>query len=384
MTATSRPGPIDWRWALPRILVVFLVTRLLVLAVAFTVETTQPPPPEDVIVDARPILTSLTSWDARYYTSIAQDGYHADPSSGPDYAFYPGYPIAIRALSPLTLGDVGLAAVLVANGAFLLLLVALYALSVRYLERERAMLALWFFGLAPGAVAYGLAYSESVFVLCLVLAFLAMERRQAWLAGIALALATLTRVPGILFGLPLLMLLVSQDGYRPTRRWLPFLLAPAVLLGHYAVLWWVTGDPLAAVSAQSYWHSDPVMDETGALVAGAAPTTAFGSEHLALGVAPPWMMLLWLGVLGFYTFLLVYFRPDRIRLPYATVAVLAIATVFLSTSWMSSPRFLAVAWPFAWVLANRRSRWGRGTVLAAFALVQIVLLWLAFSWQVAP
>ena len=96
------------------------------------------------------------------------------------------------------------------------------------------------------------------------------------------------------------------------------------------------------------------------------------------------MMPLWLGVLGFYTFLLVYFRPDRIPLPYATVAVLAIATVFISTSWMSSPRFLAVAWPFAWVLANRRSRWGRGAVLAAFALVQVVLLWLAFSWQLAP
>ena len=208
MTDMSRLGPIDWRWALPRILAVFLVTRLLVLAVAFTVEATQPPPPEDVIVDARPILTSLTSWDGRYYTSIADDGYHADPSYGPDYAFYPGYPIAVRALSLLTLGDIDLAAVLVANGAFLLLLVALFALSMRYLDRERAMLALWFFALAPGAVAYGLAYSESVFVLCLVLAFLAMERRHAWLAGIALALATLTRVPGILFGLPLLMLLV--------------------------------------------------------------------------------------------------------------------------------------------------------------------------------
>ena len=378
------PRRIDWRWALPRILAVFLVTRLLVLAVAITAETTQPPPPEDVIVDARPILTSLTSWDGRYYTGIAAHGYHADPSYGPDYAFYPGYPIAIRALSLLTLGDIDLAAVLVGNGAFLLLLVALYALSVRYLDRERALLALWFFALAPGAVAYGLAYSESVFVLCLVLAFLALERRHVWLAGIALALATLTRVPGILFGLPLLMLLVSQDGYRPTRRWLPFLLAPAVLLGHYAVLWWVTGDPFAAVSAQAYWHTDPVLDETGALVEGAAPSAAFGSEHLALGVAPPWMMLLWLGVLGFHTFLLVYFRPDRIPLPYATVAVLAIATVFISTSWMSSPRFLAVAWPFAWVLANRRSRWGRGAVLAAFALGQVVLLWLAFSWQLAP
>ena len=384
MTDTPRLGRIDWRWALPRILAVFLITRLLLVAVAVAVEATQPPPPDDVIVDARPILTSLTSWDGRYYTSIADDGYHADPSYGPDYAFYPGYPIAVRALSLLTLGDTDLAALVAANGAFLLALIALYALSVRYLDRERALLALCFFALAPGAIAFGMAYSDSLFVLFLVAAFLAMERRHAWLAGIALAMATLTRVPGILFGLPLLLLLVSQDGYRPSRRWLPFLLAPAVLVAYYGYLWWLTGDFFAAASAQSYWNADPVIDASGALIEGAVPASSFGSEHLALGIAPQWTIALWVGILGLYTFLLVYFRPDRIKPAYVAVAVIAILTVFLAMRLQSSPRYLAVAWPFAWVLANRRSRWGRAAALAAFALGQVVLLWLAFSWQLAP
>ena len=46
--AGSGPRPqrtgIDWRWALPRIALVFLVSRLLVLSVAVAVESTQAPP----------------------------------------------------------------------------------------------------------------------------------------------------------------------------------------------------------------------------------------------------------------------------------------------------------------------------------------------------
>ena len=387
----SRPTPlpawpqsIDWRWALPRILVVFLVTRLLLVAVAVAVETTQPAPPEGVAIDDRPVLTSLTVWDARYYTSISDLGYHADPDYGPDYAFYPGYPIVVRAASLLTLGDTNLAAVAVANLAFLLALVALYALSRRYLDRERALRSQWFFALAPGAAAFGLAYSDSVFVLLLLAAFLAMEERRVWIAGIALALATLVRVPGILFGLPLLMMLTAEEGYRPSRRWLPLLLAPAVLVAFYGYLWWLTGDFFAAAAAQSYWNPDPVLDEAGAPTGALDFTTSHGDESFSLAWAPEWIYAIWIGILAVYVFLFVYFRHDRIPLPYLTMAVMTVATIFISAGLQSSTRYLAVAWPFAWVLANRRSRFGRSAALVVFAVGQVVLLWLAFTWRLAP
>ncbi|MEX1295260.1 MAG: mannosyltransferase family protein, partial [Candidatus Limnocylindrales bacterium] len=120
--APPRLSDIDWRWALPRILVIFVVTRLLVLAVAVAVETTQPAPPDGVRVDERPIIGSLTAWDGVYYVGIAQDGYHAEVDDFPDYAFYPGYPIAVRATMLVTGGDAGVASVLAGNVAFLLAL----------------------------------------------------------------------------------------------------------------------------------------------------------------------------------------------------------------------------------------------------------------------
>ncbi len=191
---SPRLSDIDWRWALPRIALVFIVTRLLVLLVAVAVETTQPAPPDGVRVDDRPILSSLTVWDGTYYVGIAEDGYHAEVEDFPDYAFYPGYPALIRGASLLTGGDTAIAAVLVANLAYLLALIALYALSVRYLRPDRAVLGLWFMSLAPGAVAYALSYSEGLFLLFAVAAFLAMETRHPWLAGGALAWSN-TRLP---------------------------------------------------------------------------------------------------------------------------------------------------------------------------------------------
>ncbi len=167
------------------------------------VETTQPMPPEGVRVDDRPIIGSLTAWDGTYYVGIAEEGYHAEVDDFPDYAFYPGYPIVVRATMLFTGGDAGVAAVVAGNLAFFLALIVLYALSVRQLEPARAMLSLWFLSLAPGAIAFTLSYSDSLLLLLAACAFLAMETRHGWLAGIALALATLTRVPGILLGLPL-------------------------------------------------------------------------------------------------------------------------------------------------------------------------------------
>ena len=98
-TAPPRLSDIDWRWALPRILLVFIVTRLLVLAVVVAVETTQPMPPEGARADDRPILGSLTAWDGIYYLDIVENGYQADADPFPNYAFFPAYPALVRATS---------------------------------------------------------------------------------------------------------------------------------------------------------------------------------------------------------------------------------------------------------------------------------------------
>jgi hypothetical protein len=361
---------IDWRWALPRIALVFLVSRLLVVGVAVAVEATQPAPAGLVRVDDRPILASLTLWDTEHYIGIAEDGYDAEIGTFPEYAFYPGFPVTFRVASLWTGGDLALAAVLVANLAFALALVVLYALSVRYQTPARAVWSLWFLALAPPSFSFAIAYSEGLFLLLVVSAFLAAETRHPWVAAAALALAAVTRAPGILMALPLLALCVQRDGWRTVRSWLPVLLVPAALALYFGYLWWLTGDPLAAVSAQRFWSP-----------AEAGGTPPAGRVEDA---APTALLVYWIGAMAFATFLFVFFRHDKVPLAYWLVALMAVLSVFLSGWLQSGPRYIAIAWPFAWVLANRQSVIGRRVLLAVFAAGQVVVAWLAFTWQAPP
>ena len=116
----------------------------------------------------------------------------------------------MKVASLLTLGDIELAAILVANIAFVGALMLLYALSRRYLDHETSVRALVYLAIAPGAVAFAMAYSESLFLLLALGAFLAAERGRFAVMAVALALASLTRLPGLLIVLPLALLSGSR------------------------------------------------------------------------------------------------------------------------------------------------------------------------------
>ena len=229
-----------------------------------------------------------------------------------------------------------------------------------------------------------MSYTESQFLLLAVTAFLAMELRRVALAGVFLALTALTRVPGLLLLLPLFLLLVERDGWRPTRAWLAFLIAPIAVACLYVYFWWLTGDPLAALQVQSYWRAEEIVDTAGGATGTLDYTTDHGLEQMTLAPAPTWVIAYYVGTLAFHTFLLVFFRHDRIKPAYTLVALLGILTVFASGLLQSAPRYLAMAWPSYWVLANRESRLGKGAVLLVFAVLQVLVSWTAFTWVLAP
>jgi hypothetical protein len=335
-----RGDSVGWREALPRILAVFLVSRLLVLLVAGSLLAIPVDHDPDTFTD-RPILAALTGSDAVYYLGIAADGYHAEAIKDGyhDWAFFPLFPVVVRAVSLLTLGDVALAGVLASNLAFLAALIVLHALAVPYLGRERSVRALALLTLAPGAVAFAMAYSDSLYLLLAAGAFLAGERRRWAVAGLLYGLASLTRLPGVLVGLPLAILLLQSTGWRPDRRLAWLAAGPAALAGFAAWQGSVLGDPLAFLHAQGAW--------------AIAPIVGGGSTSVQVDVLP----ILLVATLLFYTFLLVYLRPDRIPLPYAVLTLLSLGTVIASLRLQSVARYLAVAWPFAWILAGRRAAW---------------------------
>lgn len=353
------------------LIAVFVASRFLVIATAIVAEYLVPRNPLLVPGDPAPILTSLTSWDGWYYLGIARDGYQALPVSG-DYAnvaFAPLYPALVGVLSAPWPAATGVIAILVSNVAFLVALGLLVRLGTPYLGRRRASLAAGLLCIYPFASVFAMAYTESLFLLCMVAAFLAAERRHRAWAGIFLALTVLSRVQGAALILPLFVLMLRQDGWRPrwSQAWL--LLGPLAALGFLAYVATLTGSATGFLDAQRAWGREGLGGATG-------------DETIAAKFSPYQAALLL--TLLWSVFLLVFVRVDRMRAEYWLVPVVFIAAELSSGSLEAVGRITMLAFPLMWILANRRSSFARRAwPMASVGLFTLVAL-LSFGGYWVP
>jgi Mannosyltransferase (PIG-V) len=372
--------PMRWRQALVAIAALFIVTRGALVLVALFLEYSIPLGYHGPSYATGLLLTSLTGSDSVYLLGIASEGYHADPVQAVfrDWAFFPLYPLVTRAFSILTFGNIAIAGVLVANLAFVAALAVLYRLSILHLDHDRAVRSLAFVALAPGAVAFAMAYTDSLFLLLAAGAFLAAEQRRWWLMALLYGLATLTRLQGILLGLPLAILIVDAStptaGWRSVLAWrtprLGWLAAGPLAFGLFAAYLGATfGDPLGMFTAQKAWSQ-----------IGQEPT---GPATPVLDRFDPIVLLL-VGVLLFYLFLFVFRRVDRPPAAYTAMALVTVVTALATGRLQSIGRYLVVAWPFSWTLASRRAAWFELVGLAGFATLFVIHAVLHFTQALAP
>lgn len=344
----------------------------------------------------------LDGWyqmDSGWYHAIATVGYSYVPGQQSSIAFFPTYPMAVRLLGA-AIGDEQLAGSLlsVGCGAAFVALFARWAWS--RLHREAALLAVALLLLYPYALyLYGAMYGESVFMLTALGAFLLLERRQYWLAGLVGALATAGRPVGVAVAVGLVVGTLEQlardrrtstdrtglekagkaDGPgRPTLRDLlgavpavrwrqaGVLLSAAGLVGWCWYLWVTFGDPLAWISVQAApgWYQ------------GSGPRTWFKIMYLgALVVGTPQLAAI-LTAQAVFCLLAILLLPRVLRTfgwGYAAYAAVVLGIVIVGTKdFMGAGRYVLVAFPVIAAggafLAGARRRWVRWAVLGVFAL----------------
>jgi Mannosyltransferase (PIG-V) len=283
-------------------------------------------------------------FDAAWFLEISQHGYREDDASA---AFLPGYPLAIRAVSWLV-GNQLTAALLVSNGAFLLALIVLHALTAEEYDVATARRAVVITAAFPTSFFLLAPYSESSFLLLTLLAFRSAAGRRWAAAGIAGAAAAATRAVGI----ALIPALAVEAWQRRTRGGAArgFVAAASVLVGPilYLAYWSSRGDMRAPIDAQAAWDRRLTF-----------PLTALG-RGLTLGVRgidDPigrfWSADLLVAALAVIP-LAIGWR--RLRAPYS---VYAAASLLLPLSYplaarplLSFPRFVAVVFPVSWVWAT--------------------------------
>src|SRR6266508_3281442 len=201
----------------------------------------------------------FAAWDSGWYFDIASRGYYFNPHGQSSIAFFPLYPMLMRAVAwPMggTEKMIWLAGILISCTAFALALLALHRLTERVTgDREAAGRTIFYLAVFPFSLFFTRVYAESVFLLMTVLAVSRAHDGRWWRAGLWGALATLTRPNGITIGLPLACLaLAGQPAARElARRFIALLLIPIALAGYCAYVYTLSGDPLAWLSAQVHW-----------------------------------------------------------------------------------------------------------------------------------
>lgn len=144
-------------------------------------------------------------WDTRPYLSISTDGYSDVGDHKSDIVFFPVYPILIAIVSLSNLYHPFIAGLIISWIAFALAGVVLYKLIMLDFDRHIASRAVRYLAIFPFSFFFGMAYTESLFLL-LVVSTMYSVRTRRWLWSISLLfLAGLTRLQGALLLIPVLL-----------------------------------------------------------------------------------------------------------------------------------------------------------------------------------
>jgi 4-amino-4-deoxy-L-arabinose transferase-like glycosyltransferase len=189
-------------------------------------------------------------WDGGWFVDIARNGYTDEHTTT---AFFPAYPLVVRAGAWVLGGHEVLAGVIVSLLATAAAFVLLHDLARTLVGADAARRALVYLALFPTAFFLGAVYSESLYLLLSVGAFVAMTRGRFVAAGVAAGLSILTRPTGVI-----LLLALAVGAWRARDRAAALArLAVAVPIGAAWPLWlWATFDhPLAFLGAEkNTWH----------------------------------------------------------------------------------------------------------------------------------
>lgn len=339
------------------------------------------------------LLEPLFHWDGYWYILIADRGYSIHAATT---AFWPLYPLLIKAGYDLSKWPMPILGVILSNLALLGALLVLYRLVRLDYGDAVAGRTVWLLALFPTAFFFSAVYTESLFLL-LTAASIYCGRTDRWGRAAAFGfLAALTRNTGVLVIIPLGLLLIQRYGWDPRKWFHRGIQVAGVALGpllYFAFLQTVWGDPLITLKAQQQWARYQTM-----------PWNTFAAAFQQLDLR--WLH--WLGTTPDRTMLtstvtrasfaqgnaydlsitllfipIALYALWRVRPAYSLYALALFMLPLFSPSYvhalMSMPRFVIVMFPFFIALAMLlRHRWLFGAALV-LSVAQFAALLIQFG-----
>jgi hypothetical protein len=295
------------------------------------------------ITDPKAVLEShdgLLGSDAGWYQTIAAHGYGTLPRSAT--RFFPLLPLLDRWLHDITTLTVGIASLLITNGAAFLLGIAIYVLVRSELQDTiLARRAVWLIMLAPPAFVFVMGYSEALLVLLAVAFFITVRRGNWWWAALFGYLAGTARPIGCLLVVPAVIEAVRSWRSERWGQW-PGKLAAIVssVAGTVTYLGWVSAtfggffEPLKVQQQQA--HHGALTDPVSTIYHSLSHL-AHG-HHIGDGLHVPWIAVA--GVLIIVAFW-------RLPVSYGAFATCVVVLALSGSNLDSFERYALSAFPLA-------------------------------------
>ncbi len=289
-----------------------------------------------------PLLNFHANYDGVHYVLISTHGYNYGQQ-----AFFPLYPKLISLFHSF-IPDPIIVGFLISSLAFLAALyyfAKLIELDYSPAVADWSIIALLIF---PASFFFSAVYTESIFLLWVILAFY-FARKDKWaLVALFGFLASYTRLIGILLFPALFLelwfwLLRKRISYRQFFARGLFLLAiPAGLLTYMTYLQETTGDPL------SFYHVQKLFKQERSLTVVMPYQVIWRYIRMLLSVSPANMLypsLVWEFVIGIGFLFFAAISLFTQRLSYASFFLFAYLTPTFTGNFVSMPRYVLTSFP---------------------------------------
>lgn len=359
-----------------RVVLLAIAIRLVSSLLGFGANLVFPDRAQQFTVYGRPhyFVDALARWDSGWYVGIARDGYAYVAGGRSNLAFFPAYPTAMRYAGYLLGGrteDFFLGGVLVSWVAFTGAMVMLWKLARLDLSAEDADRAVLYAAVFPFAYFFGLAYSESLFLLLMVTTAWAVRTRRWVVAGLVGAVAMVSRVNAVM-ALPALAWLAwraaERDRHEMVSAGLALTTMAAGFAGWCGYTYMLSGNPLEWMASIRRWDYHPGQMPWEPFLAVFASLWARPYEFLATEAMAPYDTLY-----GLAAFVLVAATPfvwRRFGAGYGLFLAANLALPLSSGVFEGLGRYCAVLFPFSiWLAATVRSATVHGFLLFVMAAI---------------
>lgn len=290
-----------------------------------------------------PLFWSWSNFDGEHYIAIAQRGYQ-----NLEHSFFPLYPIIVNLFSFGNHQYIPFVGILIANISFFLSLFFLWMLIRMDYSKKIAFLSLLSLILFPTSFYFGALYTESLFLFLTVVSFFAARKSKWMISGIFGALASSTRIYGVILIPALLFEWMDKKGSKSLKNSvIPLLSISFILTGFVGYLYYsykTTGNPFVF-----YTDLSPFGEQRSSSSITPLPQVFWRYIKMIFTVdilTPTFVTIFFEFVVGLTGLLLIiYGFVKRIRSSYLTFALLSYILPTLTGSFSSLPRYILVIFP---------------------------------------